>query len=109
MQIPKLIPLLFPLLLTPASALIGEHYACNDSLYGGPCETFATRLGVCANYPPGFSDKITSIKISKGQFCNFYDKLDCYGTALRVDHPGTANLRGKRFDNRARSWKCWEL
>ena len=36
----------------------------------------------------------------------FFDGDDCQGKADWIRHPGTKNMRGRRFDNKVRSWRC---
>ena len=99
-------PDIFP---TPPAVVTGGHTACTDSNFGGECKFFEDLPDTgCHNYPVVFHDKWSTIRPNPGQFCHFHDMVDCYGSTLRLEWPGSENLRGKRFDNRVKSWQCWK-
>jgi hypothetical protein len=86
---------------------LGGHLACHDANFTGACAYYVEPRGECHYYLFKHWDKYTSIGPDKGQFCYFYERGDCYGDGIQLEWPGTRNLRGRRFDNRVKSWKCW--
>jgi hypothetical protein len=49
---------------------------------------------------------LTSIRPDKKQMCVFYSDVNCNGDTDWIRWPGSANMRGRRFDNKAASWNC---
>jgi hypothetical protein len=92
-----------------AEKMIGVHKACHDANFTGSCATYSEPHGECHNYPYKHWKKYTSILPLPGQFCYFYEEGDCYGSKVELRFPGSNNLRGDRFDNKVKSWKCWKI
>jgi len=80
---------------------------CNDSNFGGKCVYFTTTYPrICYPLPADMAGKISSIRPDKNQVCRFYEGENCGGQADWLRHPGTKNMRGRRFDNKVKSFKC---
>ncbi|KAH7122279.1 hypothetical protein B0J11DRAFT_334728 [Dendryphion nanum] len=87
----------------------GGHLACADADFQGDCHYYYEPPSGCHNYEFERWDKWTAIKPNKGQYCYFFEEADCYGSKVELRWPGTNNLRGKKFDNRIKSWNCWTI
>ncbi|KAF2848884.1 hypothetical protein T440DRAFT_509254 [Plenodomus tracheiphilus IPT5] len=90
----------------PIDSAPGKIYICDSKNFAGTCKVFTSALNKCTNLPHDFQNVATSIKPDKGQTCRFYDREDCFGTGEWIRWPGSGNMRGRRWDNRARSWVC---
>jgi hypothetical protein len=84
----------------------GDIFVCTDSDFKGVCEYMHSVTYVCNNFGDKYAGLLSSIRPDKGQLCLFYDKKDCFGDADWIRWPGSSNMRGRRFDDRAQSWKC---
>ncbi|KAF2659466.1 hypothetical protein K491DRAFT_196906 [Lophiostoma macrostomum CBS 122681] len=85
----------------------GRHMACADANFTGSCAVYNEPLNGCNNYPSEMYDKYTAIQPSPGQTCWFFEAEQCLGDHIKLEYPGTSNLRGLRWDNRIKSWNCW--
>ncbi|KAF2273319.1 uncharacterized protein EI97DRAFT_161086 [Westerdykella ornata] len=86
----------------------GGHFACHDANFTGACHYYVEKRGACHEYEKENWEKYTSIGPDKGQWCYFYEGEQCLGDHVELRHPGSRNLRRKRFDNRVKSWNCWK-
>ncbi|KAH6444603.1 hypothetical protein HBI59_096880 [Parastagonospora nodorum] len=86
----------------------GHFYACTNVDLMGTCQKFEDTTKTCHNFPAEYVGSISSIQPDRHQTCYFYDKADCGGEMDELIWPGSSNLRGRRFDNRAVSWTCNE-
>ncbi|KAF1916799.1 hypothetical protein BDU57DRAFT_418557, partial [Ampelomyces quisqualis] len=84
----------------------GDLYVCTDINFSGTCSYFHALTYNCYNFDAPFRRQISSIRPDKNQVCIFYENEDCGGSDDWVRWPGSANMRGRRFDNRAASWRC---
>ncbi|KAF1999104.1 hypothetical protein P154DRAFT_577257 [Amniculicola lignicola CBS 123094] len=95
----------------PSDPAPGAFFSCIDSLYEGDCKYHSpppeTRLRHCHNFDRGAWNKISSINPDPGAYCWFFTGEECLGDHLELRWPGSSNLRGLRWDNAVRSWKCW--
>lgn len=90
----------------PSESTPGDLYVCTDTQFGGDCEYFHALTYNCYNLADKFKHKLTSIRPDKNQMCQFYDSDNCVGDSDWIRWPGSGNMRGRRFDNRAASWTC---
>ncbi|KAF2830095.1 hypothetical protein CC86DRAFT_436180 [Ophiobolus disseminans] len=87
----------------------GDVWMCNNINFDhehGKCVYFREVTNKCFNLPSDMAGQISSIRPDKGQLCRFFENTDCGGKADWIRWPGTKNMRGRRFDNRVRSWNC---
>jgi hypothetical protein len=84
----------------------GDIFVCTDADFTGTCEYFHNLTYECYNLDDRFRRQLTSIRPDKNQLCLFFDEDNCAGNADWIRWPGSGNMRGRRFDNRAASWKC---
>ncbi|KAF2865340.1 hypothetical protein BDV95DRAFT_586739 [Massariosphaeria phaeospora] len=87
---------------------MGRWKGCDNANFTGMCQDFRDSLIECHDLPVELKDRMTSVAVVSGQYCWFFEGNKCLGTKLEVKPPGTLNLRGRRFDNAIRSWKCWK-
>ncbi|KAF2741094.1 hypothetical protein EJ04DRAFT_592753 [Polyplosphaeria fusca] len=81
-------------------------YSCIDSEFKGECKQHSSALATCNNLDVGAYDQISAIRVDKYITCSFYEDEQCLGDHLELEAPGSENLRGKRWDNRIKSWNC---
>ncbi|KAI8934634.1 hypothetical protein NX059_008327 [Plenodomus lindquistii] len=87
---------------------IGDIYVCQSKDFGGVCRLLKSVVNKCENLPYDLTGTLTSIKPYKNQMCRFFSQDNCYGDSDWMRWPGSKNMRGRRFDNKARSWQCTE-
>ena len=92
----------------------GGHLACSDANFTGACQHYQEPVDKCITYTDradistaAGGSKITSVGPDRGQTCYFFDHEMCTGNFMELGYPGSSNLRGLRFDNVIRSWKCY--
>lgn len=88
-----------------------SHTVCRDSSYEKCREVPGAPWKMCKNYLGDMSQQVSSFKFPEGTlsstYCELYSVEDCFGDMLTVHPPGVSNLRKKRFDNKAKSFKCY--
>jgi hypothetical protein len=60
----------------------------------------------CHEFKDDYFGSISAFRPDKGQVCYLYTESKCGGDFDSLVFPGSSNMRGRRFDNRAKSWKC---
>ncbi|KAH8730614.1 hypothetical protein GQ44DRAFT_575742, partial [Phaeosphaeriaceae sp. PMI808] len=84
----------------------GDIFVCTDIDFSGYCQHIRSTTYKCHNFAPEFRKKVSSIRPEKNQACFLYENDDCFGKSDWIRNPGSGNLRGRRFDNMATSWRC---
>lgn len=92
----------------PHDSTPGHFYACTNVDLMDTCKKFEDTTKTCHNFPQEYVGSISSIQPDRKQRGYFFDQADCGGEVDELIWPRSSSLKGRRFDNRAASWRCDE-